>query len=90
MSTDKPSLTVNHQLVGDPAWPFQTRVPNQTVQLLPIHASQRVQGVVCGHGPALAGAVLGLPGQICVPGETGQRTTHRPTGGRHAEGLTLH
>lgn len=83
-------LTLNHQAVGDPSRPLQARMPHQTVQSLPVHAAQRVQGEVAGHGPALAGAVLGLARQVGVPGQTGQRAAHGPTGGSHAEGVALH
>lgn len=65
-------------------------MPHQTVQLFPIHATQGVQGVVAGHGPALVGAVLGLAWQVGVPGETGKRATHGSAGGGHTVRLALH
>lgn len=65
-------------------------MPHQTIQLLPVHAAQGVQGVVAGHRAALFGAVLGLARQVGVPGETRGRVAHRPTGGSHAERLALH
>lgn len=65
-------------------------MPHQTVQLLPVHVAQGVQGIVAGHGPALLGAVVGLARQVGVPGEAGKRAAHGPTGGGHAVGLALH
>ncbi|KAG7220850.1 hypothetical protein INR49_031302 [Caranx melampygus] len=49
-----------------------------------------VQGVVAGHGAALAGAVLGLTRQLGVPGQTGERFGHGSAGGGDAVRLTLH
>ena len=60
-------------------------MPHQTVQLLPVHAAQGVQRVEAGHGAALLGAVLGLPRQVGIPGETGRRAAHGTTGSSHTE-----
>lgn len=65
-------------------------MPHQTVQLLPVHAAQGVQGVEAGHGAALLGAVVGLSWQVSVPGEMGRRAAHGTTGSSHTERLALH
>lgn len=59
-------------------------MPHQTVQLLPVHAAQRVQGEGAGHRVFRVGAVLGLARQLGVPGEPRKRVARRSAGGDHA------
>lgn len=47
-------------------------MPHQTVQLLAIHAPQRMQGVVRRDRPVVGRAVDGLAVQVGVPGEAGR------------------
>lgn len=81
---------MNHQEVREPPRSVQSGMPNQAVELLPVHAAQWVQGEVAGHGAALAAAVLGLTRQLGVPGQTGERFAHGSAGGGDAVRLTLH
>lgn len=64
-------------------------MPHQTVQLLPVHAPQGMQGEVCGDRPIVRGAVGGLAVQLSVPGEAGRRAGYRAAGSGQSVGLSL-
>lgn len=75
---------MNHQVVLEPLGGLGGRVPDQTVQLLAVHASQRVQGEHGGDGAVGRGAVGGLTVQLGVPGQRGGRAGDRAARRRRA------
>lgn len=81
---------MDHQVVCEPTWSWESRVPNQAVQLLAIHAPQGVQGELCGHCPAVHRTIDGLTVQCGVPREAGTRVCYRATGGHLLVRLSLH
>lgn len=81
---------MNNQVVGNPVGLWQRRVRDQAVQLLPIHAAQGFDEVVCDHGAVTRGAVLDVTLQLSVPGHHGQGARCRATRSRHTPGLALH
>lgn len=81
---------MHYQVVAEPAWRLQGLVPDQTVQLLAVHASQGVQGEKCGDRPVVRGTVGGLTVQVRVPGEAGRRSGYGAAGGGLPVGLALH
>lgn len=83
-------LTMDHQAVSDPAGFLQAGMPHQAVQLLAVHAAQRVERVLDERFPVFPGVVLGVAGQLRVPGQPGSGVAHGPTGGDKAERLAFH
>lgn len=82
-------LTVYYKVIGDPLWAFLRWMPDQTVQLLPVHVTERVERKLDGGHLPIWATVLTLTREIGVPGQACHRLSHRTAYSSRTEWLAL-